>query len=325
MFSGSLVAIITPMKSDGSLDFGAWDRLLDLHAESGTSGIVVGGTTGESPTVTEPEQFELLRRARARIGSRVQLIAGLGGSSTAHAIERVRRLAEAPVDGLLIVTPAYNKPTQEGLYQHYAALASAASAPILLYNVPGRTCVDMQPATVARLAKLPGIAGIKEALGTVERIRELCTMLPQEFLVLSGDDATARESVLVGARGVISVTANLFPRAMADTIGAALRGDGALAARLDAPLASLHQALFVEANPIPVKWAAAQLGLIEEGIRLPLTWLSEPYRARVGAALREAQAAGPGGGQSVAQSTGQGAAQNKGARTASALPTAGAA
>jgi len=292
MFSGSLVAIITPMKSDGSLDFAAWDRLLELHAESGTGGIVVGGTTGESPTVTEPEQFELLRRARARLAGRVPLIAGLGGSSTAHTVERVRRLGEAPVDGLLIVTPAYNKPTQEGLYQHYSALARAASAPIILYNVPARTCVDLQPETVARLAKLPGIVAVKEALGTVERIRELCATLPRDFAVLSGDDATARESVLVGARGVISVTANLFPRAMADMIGAALRGDAALAARLDAPLTPLHQALFVEANPIPVKWAATELGLIAEGIRLPLTWLSEAHRGRVGAALREAQHGG---------------------------------
>jgi 4-hydroxy-tetrahydrodipicolinate synthase len=292
MFSGSLVAIITPMKSDGSLDFAAWDRLLELHAESGTGGIVVGGTTGESPTVTEPEQFELLKRARARLAGRVPLIAGLGGSSTAHTVERVRRLGEAPVDGLLIVTPAYNKPTQEGLYQHYSALARAASAPIILYNVPARTCVDLQPETVARLAKLPGIVAVKEALGTVERIRELCATLPRDFAVLSGDDATARESVLVGARGVISVTANLFPRAMADMIGAALRGDAALAARLDAPLTPLHQALFVEANPIPVKWAATELGLIAEGIRLPLTWLSEAHRGRVGAALREAQHGG---------------------------------
>ena len=292
MFSGSLVAIITPMKSDGSLDFAAWDRLLELHAESGTGGIVVGGTTGESPTVTEPEQFELLKRARARLAGRVPLIAGLGGSSTVHTVERVRRLGEASVDGLLIVTPAYNKPTQEGLYQHYSALARAAAAPIILYNVPARTCVDLLPETVARLAKLPGIVAVKEALGKVERIRELCATLPRDFAVLSGDDATARESVLAGGRGVISVTANLFPRAMADMIGAALRGDAALAASLDAPLAALHQALFVEANPIPVKWAAAELGLIAEGIRLPLTWLSESHRGRVGAAVREAQRGG---------------------------------
>jgi len=293
MFSGSLVAIITPMQADGSLDFEAWDRLGDMHVHGGTSGIVVGGTTGESPTVTEPEQLELLKRARARLaGTRVALIAGMGGSSTAHSVERVRRLNEAPVDGLLILTPAYNKPTQEGLYQHFAALARAATVPIILYNVPGRTCVDMLPATVARLAKLPGIVAIKEALGSVERIRELCSVLPREFSVLSGDDATARDSVLVGGRGVISVTANLLPRAMADVIDAALRGDAALAARLDAPLANLHQAMFVEANPIPVKWAAAQFGLCQEGIRLPLTWLSEAHRGRVGAALREAQAGG---------------------------------
>ncbi len=291
MFSGSLVAIITPMKADGSLDFEAWERLVDMHAQAGTSGIVVGGTTGESPTVTEAEQIELLRRARARLSGRsVALIAGMGGSSTAHSVERARRLGEAPIDALLIVTPAYNRPTQEGLYQHYAALARAATVPIILYNVPGRTCVDMLPATVARLAKLPGIVALKEAFGSVERIRELCAVLPREFTILSGDDATARESVLAGARGVISVTANLLPRALADMIDAALRADAALAARLDAPLAGLHQAMFVEANPIPVKWAAAQLGLCQEGIRLPLTWLGEAHRGRVAAALREAQA-----------------------------------
>ena len=291
MLSGSLVAIITPMKSDGSLDFDAWDRLIDLHVQGGTSGIIVGGTTGESPTVTEPEQLELLKRARARLPKNgVALIAGMGGSSTAHAVERVRRLGEAPIDALLVVTPAYNKPTQEGLYQHFAALARATTVPIVLYNVPGRTCVDMLPAAVARLAKLPGIIAIKEAFGTMERIRELCAILPREFAVLSGDDGTARESVLAGARGVISVTANLLPRAMADMIAAALRGDAALAARLDAPLASLHQSLFLEANPMPVKWAAAQLGLCQEGIRLPLTWLSEAHRGRLAAALREAQA-----------------------------------
>lgn len=291
MFAGSLVAIITPMKADGSLDLESWDRLIDLHAQSGTAGIIVGGTTGESPTVTEEEQLELLKRAKARLPAKVALIAGMGGSSTVHSAERARRLGEAPIDGLLVVTPAYNKPTQEGLYQHYAAVARSATTPIILYNVPGRTGVDMQPATVARLAKLPRIVAIKEALGTVERIRELCALLPQDFSVLTGDDATARESVLVGARGVVSVTANLFPRAMADMIAAALRGDAALAARLDAPLAGLHKVLFTEANPIPVKWAAMQMGLCQAGIRLPLTWLSEEFHARVGAALSEATAA----------------------------------
>jgi 4-hydroxy-tetrahydrodipicolinate synthase len=288
MFAGSLVAIVTPMRGDGAIDHEAWNRLLDMHLAGGTAGIVVGGTTGESPTVTEEEQHELLKRARARLGSRVALLAGLGSGSTAATAERTRRLATLSLDGLLVVTPAYNRPTQEGLFQHFATVARAASAPIMLYNVPGRTCVDMLPPTVARLAKLAGIVAVKEAHGTVDRIRELCGTVPGGFAVLSGDDATARESVLAGAVGVVSVTANVAPEPMCRMIAAARAGDAAQAARLDAPLASLHQALFVEANPIPVKWALAELGLISEGIRLPLTWLSTSQRARVALALREA-------------------------------------
>jgi 4-hydroxy-tetrahydrodipicolinate synthase len=288
MFSGSLVAIVTPMRGDGAIDYLAWDRLLDLHLESGTAGIIVGGTTGESPTVTEEEQHQLLKRARARLGQKMALLAGLGSSSTAATVERARRLTGLPIDALLVVTPAYNKPTQEGLYQHFAAVAQVAPAPIMLYNVPGRTCVDMLPPTVERLAKLAGVVAIKEAHGTVDRIRDLCSILPPDFAVLSGDDGTARESALAGGRGVVSVTANVVPRAVCDVMAAALKGDAARAAALDAPLTALHQALFVEANPIPVKWALAEMGLISEGIRLPLTWLSPAHRARVGVALREA-------------------------------------
>jgi 4-hydroxy-tetrahydrodipicolinate synthase len=193
---------------------------------------------------------------------------------------------------LLVVTPAYNRPTQEGLYQHYAAIARAASVPIILYNVPARTCVDLLPGTVTRLAQLAGIVAVKEAHGTVQRIRDLCAQVPGGFAVLSGDDATARESVLAGARGVISVTANVAPAAMAAMIDAAMRGDAALAARHDAPLAALHQALFVEANPIPLKWAMAEQGLISEGIRLPLTRLSEGHWSTVRAALQQAFGSG---------------------------------
>jgi 4-hydroxy-tetrahydrodipicolinate synthase len=288
MFTGSLVAIVTPMRSDGAIDTAAWDRLLDLHLAGGTTGVIVGGTTGESPTVTEAEQHELLKRARVRLAGRVALLAGVGGSSTAEVVERTRRLSAVSLDGVLAVTPAYNRPTQDGLWQHFAAIVRVAPAPVMLYNVPGRTSVDMLPATVARLAKLAGVVAVKEALGTVERIKELCAMVPAGFAVLTGDDATARESVLAGARGVVSVTANVVPKAMSVMIAAALRGDAAAAARADAPLAKLHQALFAEANPIPVKWALAEMGLIGDGIRLPLTWLSEGHRARVRAALREA-------------------------------------
>jgi 4-hydroxy-tetrahydrodipicolinate synthase len=285
MFSGSLVAILTPMHPDGGIDWQSWERLLALHLEAGTSGIVVGGTTGESPTITNEELSGLIERARARLRGRAALLAGAGTNSTAETVERARRLSGAGVDGLLVVTPAYNRPTQEGLYRHFEAVAAASSVPVMLYNVPSRTAVDLLPATVARLAKLPRIVAVKEALGQIARIVELRALLPAGFGVLSGDDVTAAEAMANGAQGVVSVTANVVPGAMAQMIASALRGDHAGAARLDAILRPLHQALFVEANPIPVKWAMAQLGLIEGGIRLPLTPLSEQYRPQVRAAL----------------------------------------
>jgi len=291
MFSGSLVAIVTPMRGDGAIDFEAWDRLLDLHLASGTSGIVVGGSTGESVALSDSELLQLLARARTRLHGRLPLIAGVGGSSTATVVARVRALAASGVDALLAVTPAYNRPTQEGLYQHFAAIAAATVAPLLLYNVPSRTAVDLLPATVARLAELPTVAGIKEAVSDIARIRELLRSLPERCSVLSGDDPSAREAVLAGAHGVISVTANVVPAAMAALMGAAARGERAAAERLDASLAALHRDLGVESNPIPVKWALADMGLIGPGIRLPLTWLSESMRPRVRAALTAAQAA----------------------------------
>jgi 4-hydroxy-tetrahydrodipicolinate synthase len=291
MFSGSLVAIVSPMDASGALDFEAWDRLLDLHVRAGTAGIVVGGTTGESTALAEQELLELLRRARTRLRGRVSLIAGLGGSHTASVCERARRLAAEPVDALLVVTPAYNRPTQEGLFQHFAAIAEAAAKPILLYNVPSRTAVDLLPHTIGRLAKLPRIVGVKEAVPSVARVVEVIKAAGEGFTVLSGDDQTARESILAGARGVISVTANVAPEAMALMVAAALRGDRATAERIDAALAGLHRDLFVEANPIPVKWALEQMGLIGPGIRLPLTRLSESAQPLVGAALHSALAA----------------------------------
>jgi 4-hydroxy-tetrahydrodipicolinate synthase len=293
MFAGSLVAIVTPMQPDGSIDWSAWERLLAWHLDAGTSGIVVGGTTGESATLTEDELIALVGRARPRLAGRAALIAGAGSSSTTVSIERARRLCAAGVDGLLVVTPPYNKPTQEGLYRHFEAIAAAASVPVVLYNVPSRTAVDMLPATVARLAKLPRIVAVKEAVPSMERVRELVAMTPREFAVLSGDDATAAAAIAQGARGVISVTANIVPEAMAQMIAAALRGDRDGAARLDAPLRALHEALFVEGNPIPIKWAMAQRGLIGPALRLPLTELSEMHRARVRSALDVAEAAAP--------------------------------
>jgi len=293
MFSGSLVAIVTPMQPDGAIDWAAWERLLALHLAAGTSGIVVGGTTGESVTLTDEELLALLERARPLLAGRAALIAGAGSSSTAASVERARRLSAAGVDGLLVVTPAYNRPSQEGLYRHFEAVAAASSAPVVLYNVPSRTAVDMLPSTVSRLAKLPGIVAVKEAVASMERVRDLVAQTPKDFVVLSGDDATAASAIAHGARGVISVTANVVPQSMAGMIAAALRGDREGAARLDAPLRALHEALFVEGNPIPLKWAMAERGLIGGALRLPLTELSEALRPRVRAALEAAEGIAP--------------------------------
>lgn len=288
MFSGSLVAIVTPMRPDGALDFGAWERLVDFHLAGGTSGIVVGGTTGESATLSDSELWDLTDRACAQARKRMHIIAGVGTSGTASTVERARRMSELPIDGLLVVTPAYNRPTQEGLYQHFAAVSRAARAPVILYNVPARTAVDMLPATVQRLSQLPGIVAVKEAVPDEERVRELVALCPKDFAVLSGDDASARRSILAGAKGLISVTANVAPRALSDMVAAAMRGDAAAAEQLDEPIAALHRDLFLEANPIPTKWGLMRMGMIESGIRLPLTELSAQYQPAVLAALSTA-------------------------------------
>ncbi|MGH8150094.1 MAG: 4-hydroxy-tetrahydrodipicolinate synthase [Steroidobacteraceae bacterium] len=292
MFSGSLVAIVTPMRTDGAVDPAAWSRLIDFHLENGTSGIVIGGTTGESATLTDAELGELTERTCAQTARRIAVIAGAGSSSTAATVERARWLSQLPIDALLVVTPAYNRPTQEGLYQHFAAVARASRVPVIAYNVPSRTAVDMLPETVARLSQLDGIVAIKEAVPEIERVRQLRAQCRQGFDVLSGDDATAREAALAGAVGVVSVTANVAPRSMARLMAAAVRGESVDAAELDAPLAVLHRALFVEANPIPVKWALQRMGRIERGIRLPLTELSERHHVAVLEALRASGALG---------------------------------
>jgi 4-hydroxy-tetrahydrodipicolinate synthase len=288
MFSGSLVAIVTPMRPDGSLDFAAWSRLLDWHLQNGTSGVVVGGSTGESATLSDAEIFELTERACEQLGERIPVIAGAGTSSTAATVERAKRLSELPIAALLVVTPAYNRPTQEGLYRHFAAVAQASLVPLVPYNVPARTAVDLLPATLARLAQLSAIVGIKEAVPQIARVRELVDACGPQFMVLSGDDATARKAMLNGARGVISVTANIVPRAMGELAAAATSGARAAADRLDAPLRGLHHDLFIEANPIPAKWLLARMGMIEPGIRLPLTELASTYHAAVGASARAA-------------------------------------
>jgi 4-hydroxy-tetrahydrodipicolinate synthase len=288
MFSGSYVAIVTPMRADGAIDHEAWARLLEFHADNGTRGIVVGGTTGESATLTDAELRDLVVRSRELLRGRMQLLAGAGTSSTAATVERAAWLGALGVDALLVVTPAYNKPTQDGLYLHFAAVAAASPVPLMLYNVPGRTAVDMLPQTVARLARVPGIVAIKEAVAEVDRVRELVATCGPGFDVLSGDDATSREAVLAGARGVVSVTANVAPRQVSEVMAAALSGRRAAAEAADARLAALHERLFLEANPIPVKWVLHQMGMIEAGLRLPLTPLAERFHERLREAMREA-------------------------------------
>jgi 4-hydroxy-tetrahydrodipicolinate synthase len=284
-FSGAHVAIVTPFRDDGEIDWAAWSRLLDWHVSSGTAGVIVAGSTGESPTVTDDEVLELVRRARAQLGTRAQVIVGCGNNNTAATAARVRAYSAEGVDGLLLATPAYNRPTQEGLFRHFEVAAQAASVPVILYNVPSRTAVDMQPETVARLARVPRIAGIKEAVPDMQRISQLATLCPAPFCILSGDDATARDAIAHGASGVISVTGNVAPALMSQMIAAARTGDAAGAADLDARLAGLHDKLFVESNPIPVKWALERMGMLRNRLRLPLTPLSQRHFATVEAAL----------------------------------------
>jgi 4-hydroxy-tetrahydrodipicolinate synthase len=286
MFQGSIPALVTPMREDGSVDFECWDRLLDFHAREGTDGVVVAGTTGESPTLERGELEALVARAKARIGARMPVIAGSGSASTAHSIALSRAAEAAGADGLLVVTPYYNRPTQEGLYRHFLAIADAVGVPILLYNVPGRTACDLLPATIVRLSAHPRIVGVKEATGDLERATPILRDCRAGFVLLSGDDPTAAQLMRAGARGVISVTANVVPRAMHELCAAALAGRHDEAAALNDRLMGLHRELFVEPNPIPVKWALARMGLIGPGQRLPLTALSEACQADVLAALR---------------------------------------
>jgi 4-hydroxy-tetrahydrodipicolinate synthase len=288
MFSGSLVAIVTPMTADGALDWPAWDRLLDFHISQGTDGIVVAGTTGESPVLSVDEIAELTRRAVARCQGKLKVIVGAGTHSTATTVARTRTLSRLGVDAVMFVTPYYNKPPQEGLYRHFMAAADASAVPVVLYNVPSRTAVDLLPATVARLARHPQIVALKEATPQLSRARELLSLVPPGFALLSGDDATAIEFIAAGGKGVISVTANVAPRRMHEACVAALAGDFKTARAIDADLQLLHKDLFVEANPIPVKWAVARMGLIGNGIRLPLVELAPVHQEAVLRAMRAA-------------------------------------
>jgi len=291
MISGSIVAIVTPMHESGAVDVEALRGLVDWHVAEGTDAIVAVGTTGESATLDVDEHVAVIRHVVEFAKGRVPVIAGTGANSTTEAIELTRAGKAAGAQACLMVTPYYNKPPQEGLYRHYRKVAETVDIPIILYNVPGRTGCDMQPATVKRLAEVPNIAGLKEAVGTIARIKELLALnLPKSFTLLSGDDATACESILLGCQGDISVTANVAPRLMHEMCKAALAGNREQAMAIDAKLQPLHKHLFVEPNPIPAKWALQQMKKIGPGIRLPLVPLAEAHYETVRGALRAAGA-----------------------------------
>lgn len=288
MITGSLVALVTPMHINGEIDWSALKSLVEWHVAEGTHGIVAVGTTGESATLTVDEHCAVIKAVIATVNGRIPVIAGTGANSTREAIELTQSAKDAGADACLLVTPYYNKPTQEGLYQHYKAVAEAVAIPQILYNVPGRTGVDMHNATVARLAGIANIVGIKDATGNLVRGQELINLVSDKMAVYSGDDGTAYELILLGAKGNISVTANVAPKAMSAICEAALAGNAELAKELNAPLTALHHDLFVESNPIPVKWALVHMGRMEAGIRLPLTPLAESCHNTVINALQQA-------------------------------------
>lgn len=289
MITGAIVAIVTPMTQEGKVDYERLRQLVDFHVKEGTDAIVAVGTTGESPTVDVDEHCEVVRVIVDQTAGRIPVIAGTGANSTSEAIELTKFAKKAGADACLSVVPYYNKPTQEGLYQHFKAIAEAVPMDIILYNVPGRTGADLANDTVIRLTEIPNITGIKDATGSLARGIDLLRRVPASFAVYSGDDLTAVPLMLMGAKGTISVTANVAPAAMHELCEAAISGDVAKAREINNRLFPLHQALFIEPNPIPVKWAAAQLGLIENNIRLPLTPLSESAREKLLAALKHAE------------------------------------
>ncbi|MDZ4097400.1 MAG: 4-hydroxy-tetrahydrodipicolinate synthase [Methylophilaceae bacterium] len=288
MLQGSLVAIVTPMQEDGALDINALQSLIDFHIAEGTDGIVIVGTTGESPTVNFDEHCLLIKTAVDYTAGRVPVIAGTGANATAEAIELTHHAKDLGADACLLVTPYYNKPPQEGLYQHYRAVAEAVDIPQILYNVPGRTACDISNETVLRLSQIPNIVGIKDATGNMERGSDLIARAPAGFSVYSGDDASAMSLMLMGGKGVISVTANVAPKLMHALCEAAIAGDASAARVINEKLLALHQKLFVEANPIPVKWVLQQMGLIKSGIRLPLVPLSAAYHDTLRIAMKSA-------------------------------------
>ena len=290
MFQGSMVAMVTPMRADGAIDDESLARLVEFHVENHTNAIIAVGTTGESATLDHTEHSEVIARVVELAADRIPVIGGTGANSTSEAINLTQCAKDAGVAACLLVTPYYNKPTQEGLYRHYKAVAEAVEIPQILYNVPGRTACDMLPETVARLAAVENIIGIKEATGDLERIRDLVSRCGPAFAIYSGEDWLAMKTILAGGRGVISVSANVAPAQMHDMCTRALEGDEEGAGRIDESLQPLHKALFLESNPIPVKWAVAEMGLIGSGIRLPLTPLTEPNYGAVREAMQIAEA-----------------------------------
>ncbi|MFZ6774257.1 4-hydroxy-tetrahydrodipicolinate synthase [Undibacterium sp. SXout7W] len=284
---GSLVAIVTPMHADGSLDLPCLRKLIDWHIAEGTDGIVIVGTTGESPTVSVDEHCELIRVAVEHADKRIPIIAGSGGNSTQEAITLTQFAKDIGADASLQVVPYYNRPTQEGMYQHFKKIAESVDIPVILYNVPGRTVADMSNETILRLAQVPGIVGVKDATGNIGRGTDLIRLAPSSFAVYSGDDPTAMALMFCGGKGNISVTANVAPRAMHELCVAAMKGDVKTAVEINNRMIPLHNKLFVEPNPLPVKWALVEMGLMPAGIRLPLVPLAEQYHETVRAAMRE--------------------------------------
>ncbi|EKE76190.1 4-hydroxy-tetrahydrodipicolinate synthase [Gallaecimonas xiamenensis] len=289
MFTGSIVALVTPMTSEGAVDFDALKALVEWHISEGTQGIVAMGTTGESATLDTDEHIAVVKAVCEAAGGRIKVIAGNGGSATHKVVALTKELDALPIDGFLTATPAYNKPTQQGLVAHFEAVAAATAKPILLYNVPGRTAVDMKPQTVATLSELPNIVGIKEATGDLARLADLQALVADDFVLLSGDDATCRAFMLAGGHGIISVTVNVAPKAMRNLCDLALAGKGAEALAQDLKIQGLHRSLFVEANPTPAKWALKRLGLLKtDTLRLPLVPLTAAGQASVEADLKKA-------------------------------------
>ncbi|MCK5870430.1 4-hydroxy-tetrahydrodipicolinate synthase [Methylococcaceae bacterium HT4] len=289
MIQGSIVALVTPMFDNGDVDKDSLKKLVDFHIEQGTDSLVAMGTTGESATLNEHEHMDVVKSIVDYVAGRIPVIAGTGANSTSEAIALTAAAKEVGADACLLVTPYYNKPTQEGLYLHYKAVAEAVDIPQILYNVPGRTACDMLPETIGRLAKIERIVGVKEATGELSRVSAIRDLCGDDFAIYTGDDASSCEFCLLGGNGTITVSGNVAPKLVHDMISAAINGDRETASSIDAKLTGLHNQLFIQSNPIPVKWAVSEMGLIEQGIRLPLTWLTEDCFEKVRSAMQQAQ------------------------------------